>query len=400
MKTRLLAASAILAATPLTTSTPALGACDANTSAVQYLAANQLADGSLDLTSAGGFGNPNASEQMVISAAAAGYDPNTIQRSGKSVYAYLAANSTAATNSVGRAATLVLALAAGNSPAGRYNLDDFGGVHPLSVVTGAYHATGAQAGAYGDGSTFGQALAVLAVRVAGQAPPAAALTWLRSTRNTGRSPGSGGYTAELPTDTGWNYGNAADQHEGDTNTTSLALQALNASGDHTQDAGALAFLHTQQNSDGGFPLEKPSSFGTSSDADSDALVLEALASTGQDLAGWTVSGNTPLSNLLSLQDAVTGGFSGSAPDTFTTSQVPQGLARMAAPVGPAPAGRALPAQGCVAAAAVAAASPSPSPTPKLPAAGVRPADTAPLAPAVVVVVLAGLACGLRTWRRA
>ena len=398
MKTRLLAASAILAATPLISSVPAQAACDANTQAVQYLAANQLADGSLDMTSAGGFGNPNASEQMVIGAAAAGYDPNTIQKSGKSVYSYLAANSTAATNSVGRAATLVLALAAGNSPAGRYNLDDFGGVHPLTVVTSAYQASGPQAGAYGDGSTFGQALAILAVRAAGQTPPPAALTWLKNTRNTGRAPSSGGYTAELPTDTGWNYGNAADQHQGDTNTTSLALQALNASGDHTQDAGALAFLHTQQNSDGGFPLEKPSAYGTSSDADSDALVLEALVSTGQALAGWTVGGNTPLSNLLSLQDAATGGFSGSAPDTFTTSQVPQGLARVAGPVGPAPAGRALPAQGCPAA-AVAAASPSPSPTPKLPAAGVKPEQPAPLAPAVVAVLLAGLVSGLRGWRR-
>jgi hypothetical protein len=399
MKTHLFAASATLAAVLFAGGAPAQAACDPATRAIQYLAANQLPDGSLDMSSAGGFGNPNASEQMAIGVAAAGYDPNTITRSGKSVYDYLAANSAAATNSVGRAATLVLALAAGNTPTARYNLDDFGGVHPLTVVNAAYHASGPNAGAFGDGSTFGQALSILALRAAGQTPPPAALTWLESTRNTGRSPGSGGYTAELPTDTGWNYGNAADQHQGDTNTTSLALQALDAAGDHSQDAAGLAFLHDQQNPDGGFPLEKPSAFGTASDADSDALGLEAITATGQPLNTFTVGGNTPLSNLLSMQDAASGGFSGGAPDTFTTSQVPQGLAGAALPVSPPTAGRAVPAAGCPAPSVTGAtASPIASPVPRLPAAGagrsaVPPRGAVPL-PFLVLWLAAGVAAAL------
>jgi hypothetical protein len=399
MKTRLLAASATLAAASLFVipSSAALAACDPATRAIQYLAANQLPDGSLDISSAG-FGNPIASENMVIGAAATGYDPNTFEKSGKSVYDYLAANSSAATNSVGRAATLVLALAAGNTTPGRYNLDDFGGVHPLTVVTSAYHSSGAQTGAYGDGSAFGQALAILAVHAWGQAPPAGALAWLKSIRNTGLAHGSGGYLNELPTDTGWNFGNAADQNQGDTNTTALTLQALDAAGDHTQDSSALAFLHTQQNLDGGFPLERPSAFGTASDADSDALVLEALRSTGQSAAAWSVGGNTPLSNLLSLQDSVGGGFSGSSPDTVTTSQAPQGLLQVTAPVSAPTAGRAVPAAGCPVA-AVAAVSPTPSPAPKLPAAGAVPRTGAPISALVLVVVLvAGAAVGIRAYR--
>lgn len=401
MKLRLLAASATLAASlfvpPLSA---AMAACDPVTRTVQYLAAQQLPDGRLDMASAGGFGNPNASENMVIGVAAAGYDPNTIQKSGKTIYDYLAANSTAATNSVGRAATLVLALTAGNTTPGRYNLEDFGGVHPLTVVTNGYQPSGAQTGAYGDGSAFGQALSILAVRAAGQVVPAGAISWLKNIRNTGKSPVSGGYPAELPTDTGWNYGNAADQNQGDTNTSALALEALNAAADHTQDAAGLAFLHNQQNPDGGFPLEKPG-FGTASDADSDALVLEAITSTGQSLTSWTVSGNTPLSNLLAMQDGNTGGFSGSSPDTFTSSQVPQGLAAVAAPVGAPGTARAVPAQGCPAAAAVVVvASPSPSPTPNLPGAGVAPRTGALLIPVLALLLVAGAALGTRAGRGA
>lgn len=398
MKPRLLAVSAILAAAPLFAipSSAALAACDPATRAIQYLAANQLPDGSLDISSAG-FGNPIASENMVIGAAATGYDPNTIQKSGKSVYDYLAAHSSAATNSVGRAATLVLALAAGNTTPGRYNLDDFGGVHPMTVVTSTYHSSGAQTGAYGDGSAFGQALAILAVRAGGQAPPAGAITWLRGIRNTGLAHSSGGYVNELLTDTGWNFGNAANQNQGDTNTTALALQALDAAGDHTSDSSALAFLHTQQNPDGGFTLEKPSAFGTASDADSDALVLEALASTGQPVAAWTVGGNTPLSNLLSLQDHAGGGFSGNSADTVTTSQAPQGLLQVPAPVSAPRAGRAVPAQGCPVAAVAAV---SPAPTPRLPAAGAV-ARTGALPRSALVVVMflvAGAAVGIRAQR--
>lgn len=402
MKTRLLAASATLAAAALVLipASAALATCDPATRAIQYLAANQLPDGSLDISSAG-FGNPIASENMVIGAAAAGYDPNTIQKSGKSVYDYLAANSSAATNSVGRAGTLVLALAAGDTTPGRYNLDDFGGVHPLTVVTAAYHSAGAQTGAYGDGSAFGQALAILAVRAGGQAPPAGAISWLKSIRNTGLAPSSGGYLNELPTDTGWNFGNVADQNQGDTNTTSLALQALGAAGDHTSDSSVLAFLHTQQNPDGGFPLERPSAFGTASDADSDALVLESLASTGQPLAAWTVGGHTPLNNLLSLQDGAGGGFSGGSPDTVTTSQAPQGLDQVTAPVHAPAAGRTLPPAGCPAA-AVAAASATPSPAPKLPAAGAAPGTGAPPPSALVLVVVlvAASAVGIRAFQAA
>ncbi|MDQ6748601.1 MAG: hypothetical protein M3010_10935, partial [Candidatus Dormibacteraeota bacterium] len=272
MKNGFLAASAILAATSLTTAvaTPAAAACDPGTRAVQYLAANQMTNGGLDMTSAGNFGNPVATMDAALGIAASGYDPNTVRSgAGKTFYDYLAANSATATSTPRRAAKLVLTLVAGNTPGGRYDVNNFGGVQPLGIVNASYHSA---TGAYDDGASNTQALAILAVKAAGGTPPAAAVAWLKGIRNTGKV--AGGYAgppAETTTDTGWSSGNAADQAQADTNSTSVALEALAAVGDHTQDNPALAFLHNQQNPDGGFPLEKPSAYGTGSDADSDAL---------------------------------------------------------------------------------------------------------------------------------
>ena len=70
----------------------------------------------------------------------------------------------------------------------------------------------------------------------------------------------------------------------------MVLMALDAAGDHTRDASALAWLHTQQQPDGGFPYS-----GSPSDPDSTALVLQAIVATGQDPQGpaWAVAGHSP-----------------------------------------------------------------------------------------------------------
>jgi hypothetical protein len=109
--------------------------------------------------------------------------------------------------------------------------------------------------------------------------------------------------------------------------------ALAALGDHSHDASALSYLHGQQNSDGGFPYQSPSPFGTASDPDSDALVLEAMIATFQSpgAASWTQGGHTVTANLLSLQDSANGGFifpGNPGADAFTTSEVPAGLERV------------------------------------------------------------------------
>jgi hypothetical protein len=129
-----------------------------------------------------------------------------------------------------------------------------------------------------------------------------------------------------------------------------------------------------------------------SDANSDAFVLQALVATEQTLSAWTTAGQTPMTNLLTFQDAATGGFGLPTPDTFTTSLgVPAALAGRAMPVGSVKtAAAAVPAAGCPAAAAV-VVSPSPSPAPRLPAAGRSPQPGAPTAPEVWVAVAVSVA---------
>ena len=92
----------------------------------------------------------------------------------------------------------------------------------------------------------------------------------------------------------------------DTNTTALAIQALVAAGQPTSTTeiqNGLAFLETGQNADGGFTYDPASAFGTDSDADSTAYVVQALIAAGEDpsAARWTEGGNTAIDYLLASQ---------------------------------------------------------------------------------------------------
>jgi len=92
----------------------------------------------------------------------------------------------------------------------------------------------------------------------------------------------------------------------DTNTTALAVQALIASGEPVGSSNVtngLTYLKSAQNNDGGFPYDPTSLWGTDSDANSTAYVIQAILAAGQDpmSAAWQKNGNTPYAFLLSLQ---------------------------------------------------------------------------------------------------
>jgi hypothetical protein len=374
--------------------TPALATCDPGTFAVQYLAANQKTDGSLDMSSAGGFGNPGATMDFAMDAAANGVDPGAIHKtSGYGIYDYLATQAPDVSADAGATAKLLLVLVAGNTPTGKFDYHNFGGQDLLGKLTspppgGFFHDSGINLGAYGAGGTFAQALAIMAVQATGGTPPLAAVNWLKGLENQGAAPDAQntGFAAK-----GWSTAATSNAAQGDTNSTAIALEALTSIGDSTRNPAALAWLHTQQNGDGGFPFETPGGY-TVSDANSDAFVLQALVATEQTLSAWTTAGQTPMTNLLTFQDAATGGFGLPTPDTFTTSLgVPAALAGRAMPVGSVKtAAAAVPAAGCPAAAAV-VVSPSPSPAPRLPAAGRSPQPGAPTAPEVWVAVAVSVA---------
>jgi hypothetical protein len=113
----------------------------------------------------------------------------------------------------------------------------------------------------------------------------------------------------------------------DTNSTALALQALIAAGEPATSSvitSGLSYLENAQNGDGGFPYSPDSPWGTASDANSTAYVVQTLLATKEDpLTGtWAISSTNPVSYLLGLQ-LPDGSFEwqeGSGADLFATRQ--------------------------------------------------------------------------------
>ncbi len=94
----------------------------------------------------------------------------------------------------------------------------------------------------------------------------------------------------------------------DTNTTALAIQALIAAGVSPSDAdivSGLNFIKTAQNDDGGFTYDPNSSWGTDSDTNSTAYVLQAIYAVGGDptSAAWQQSGKTAFDFLATVQQS-------------------------------------------------------------------------------------------------
>ena len=361
---RLVVASAILATLltmPLAgvaaapTSTPPTDS-ERATAALEYLLAAQAPDGSIDKSL-------GETADYVIGAAAAGYDPATLHgcTNGTGALTFLAtASDAAATDAAKTGKTILAVVAAGQDPT------IFTGRNLLARLTALYHSVN---GTYGDGSTFGQSFAILAVVASGGSVPAAASTELAALQDG---------------DGSWSYGKApVAVGGGDTNSTAIALMALDAAGVHSADASGLAYLSSQQLPDGGFPYQNSSAVGPpASDPDSDSVVLQALVAAGQDpaSAGWSKGSSNVLTHLRAGQ-GTDGGFayvSGGGEDAFTTSQTPAALVRV--PYAGAvhfTAGTSLPAVACPSPRP--SPSPSPTPTPTVAVAGLTlaPADSTP-----------------------
>ena len=310
---RLVVASAILATlltTPLGlaaaayTSTPAPDSGRA-TAALEYLLAAQTPDGSIDKSI-------GETADFVIGAAAAGFDPATLRgcTNGTGALDFLATASDAAATDAAKTGKAILAvIAAGEDPTA------FSGRDLIKRRAALYHPT---SGAYGDGSTFGQSFAMLAIVASGRSAPPAATAHLLALQDK---------------DGSWSYGKApVAAGGGDTNSTAIAVMALDAAGVHSADESALAYLATQQLPDGGFPYQNSTAFGPpASDPDSASIVLQAIIAAGRDpsTADWSKGTSNVLTHL-SAGQLPDGGFvvSGSKENAFTTSQVPAALMRV------------------------------------------------------------------------
>ncbi|KAB2905880.1 MAG: terpene cyclase/mutase family protein [Anaerolineae bacterium] len=207
--------------------------------------------------------SPGITADAIIALWAAGEDLNALENDpGFVLEDYASLNQS--TLSVALAAKLVLVAVITNR-----NPQDFDRVNLVDVIQHQLETA----------STYETCLAVIALYVADIAPPQNALTRIEESANTD---GGWGFTLDSPRD---------------TNTTALCIQASAAYGLNM--APALNYLKSVQNRDGGWPFEKPSRFGTESDAFSTALVIMALHAAGETLESW----NHPQETLLQFQRA-------------------------------------------------------------------------------------------------
>jgi hypothetical protein len=178
---------------------------------------------------------------------------------------------------------LLVAVATGQNP------NAFGGKDLVSELRALQDT---DTGLFGD-TLFAHAYAVLALHNAGEPIPQNAVTAL---------------TSQFTDDGAWALFGGKTPGTADTNTTALVMQALVAVGERDAAAGALPYLHRMQNADGGFPYQKPSNWGTDTDANSTAVVLQALYALDEPMGNWSASGTDPLGALLALWDAGSGAY--------------------------------------------------------------------------------------------
>jgi len=299
--------------------------------AVEWLKEQQRPDG--------GFGMEKSTlsetTEVIYALAAAGEDVASVQKEGKSPLDFLAANIGEAT-SVGAKAKVALAAAYSGG-----NAYDVAGTNLVGEIVDSQQEDGMYGGA--DDSLLSHTYAVLALASVGEEIPARAIEYLKTHQADNGA---------------WAWNGSTIAADADTNSTALVLQALVAAGVPADDAAiqqALEYLRSVQNDDGGFPYQKPSDFGTDTDANSTSVVIQALIAVGEDPSQWVSDeGSSPLDALNALQNE-SGAFAWQAafPDDnlLSTAQAVPALAgkahpiRVAAAVAPATVEETLPSSG-------------------------------------------------------
>jgi hypothetical protein len=316
-----LTASALILGTGALVASAAIPQTSQANAALRYLYSKVATDGSVAAT----FG-PGATEDTVISVADNGYDPATLKSpsSGTTTYSYLSAQKNSITTAGGAAKYVLTWIAAGKPAAidGAAVLNKLNKLAPAGYrhTNGAFfhHTTGGETP-----NAYSQSLAVLADLAAGHALPANAVGWLTCAQ---RADGGFGYQIHAAAATPPAF---CGDSSSDTNDTAIFLQALGKAGVSSVSAAAESYLHSAQQTDGGFGFP-----GSGSDPNSDAAVIQALVAIGQDPTGpaWTKGSTaTAVTDLESFADPQgTGGYvypgSTTGPDAFTTSGIPQALA--------------------------------------------------------------------------
>ena len=234
----------------------------------------------------GGFGDPDSTVGNTADAVqvivAAGEDPATWNAGGNTPLTFLATRAADLATAGDTAKVILATVAAGENPR------DFG-VDLVDILEGMRGDDGRFGGE--NDFQFSQCLALLALKSVSRPIPVAAVDYLKN--------------SQIEDGTwAWNFSPTAG--EGDNNSAGLAVMALIAAGEPADGEviqRAVAHFQGQQNDDGGFPYINPSPYGTDSDANSTAVVLQALIAAGQDPATWVKgTANTPATALAGFQN--------------------------------------------------------------------------------------------------
>ena len=256
----------------------ALSAEDAALKALDWLKTQQSDDGGFGT----GFGPGSAigpTADAIIAIASSGQDASTWTRNGASPIDYLRQQAGAGKVKLpGEIAKTILALvASGHDPR------VFGG---RSLITDLNGQLDAQTGVYSF-SMYDQALAILALSNANESVPDAAIAALLNAQTV---------------EGGWAFDGQTLAGAADSNTTSLAVQALVAVGRRNDTGRALDYFRRVQNVDAGWTYQVPSAFGTDTDANSTALGIQAILAAGGSVSDWAVKGSDPIGALAALRN--------------------------------------------------------------------------------------------------
>ena len=224
---------------------------DAATKAVEWLSTKIEADGGFGTGFSKGSDIGATADAVMAFSAAGKAIAQVTSKTGKSPLDFFALSlRQRKAISTGQYAKMALAIKASG-----LNPRNFNGSDLVAAVSNAYDA---KTGVIGD-SVFVHCLGMLALARTGVAVPAQAITKLES----------------LQTKVGgWAF---AGDDAADVDTTALCAQALIATGRSATNSSAskaVGYLRSIQNTDGGFPYQTPSKFGTDSNANSTALVAQ------------------------------------------------------------------------------------------------------------------------------
>ncbi|MFN2283682.1 MAG: hypothetical protein ACK2UQ_04620, partial [Anaerolineae bacterium] len=203
--------------------------------ALTWLRGFQQADGGFTNGYADGS-DLGATTEVMLAAAAAGQDCSTwLSPAGNSPLDYLVTQvmQGGVKDAAGLSRTVLAVVATGQDPR------NFGGKNLVQALLAAQDK---DTNRFGD-SLYAHAYAMLALHNAGESIPQSAIDLLKT---------------QIADDGAWSLFGGPTPGLADTNTTALAMQALVAVGEPGTAHSALAYLQRMQNTDGGFPYQKPS----------------------------------------------------------------------------------------------------------------------------------------------